>query len=219
MNLILSGGGKEDKTKIIDDLFKKSINKNKKILYLPQARNKEEYPNCLEWVKNNIYHKNLIMFTNLENKTIQDLQEIGAIFIGGGNTFKLMQELRASNFLKILKKFLKNNNLVYGGSAGAVIFGKTIKTAEKGHIRDKNLVKLKNFNGLNLIKGYSIVCHYIKEDENEILNLNKDIKKIIALPEGSALYIKDKETKLIGLKEAIIFENNKTRIIKVGQNL
>ena len=52
-----------------------------------------------------------------------------------------------------------------------------------------------------------------------LLSDGRFIKKIIALPEGSALYIKDKETKLIGLKEAIIFENNKTRIIKVGQNL
>jgi len=218
MKLILSGGGKGQQTKIIDDLFKKLINKNKKILYLPQARNQKEYSDCLEWVKNNIYPDS-IMFESLQNKTFDDLKEIGAIFIGGGNTFKLMYELRTSNFLKILKKFIKNNNLVYGGSAGAVIFGKTIKTAEKGHIRDKNLVKLKNFNGLNLIKGYSIVCHHIKEDENEILNLNKDIKKIIALPEGSALYIKNNETKLIGLEEAIIFENNKKRILKIGQNL
>lgn len=215
MNLILSGGGKGQQTKIIDDLFKKLINKNKKILYLPQARNKEEYQACLEWVKANI-HPNSIMFENLKNKTIQDLQQIGAIFIGSGNTFKLIHELRNSNFLKILKIFIKNNNLVYGGSAGAVIFGKTIKTAEKGHIRDENLVNLKNFNGLNLIKNYSIACHYIKEDENIILSLNK---KIIALPEGSALYIKNKEIKLIGLKEAAIFENNKKRILKIGQNL
>ena len=69
------------------------------------------------------------------------------------------------------------------------------------------------------IKGYSIACHYIKEDENEILSLNKEIRKIIALPEGSALYIKNKEIKLIGSQQAIIFENSKKTILKIGQKL
>jgi len=56
---------------------------------------------------------------------------IETIYIGGGNTFKLLKELKESGFDKELLKFIKEGKPVYGGSAGALILGKNILTKMK----------------------------------------------------------------------------------------
>jgi len=191
MKLILSGGGKGKTTKKLDELFKKLV-LNGKVLYLPQARKEKEYSKCLEWVKKNI-HENAEI-----NLTVKNLKKYKGIFIGGGNTFKLLHELK-----ELFEKLRKFDGIIYGGSAGAAIFGKSIITCSDS---DENKVKLKNLNGLNLVNGYSIYCHYTNQDEF-IKKLNM---KVIALPESSGLFIDDK-IKVIG--KAFVFDKEKKKLM------
>lgn len=89
----------------------------------------------------------------------------------GGNTFKLLKEIKESKFDILLEKYLKNVGFVYGGSAGAIIFGKSIETSSHA---DKNIVGLTELSGLNMLNGFDVWCHYNpKEDNNNIMNLKK----------------------------------------------
>lgn len=184
MKLLLAGGGEPEQVKPLDEYFANYV-KEGKVLYIPVAMYKIPYDECESWfretyAKYNIY--NIDVCTDL--KKAPNLNEYKAIFIGGGNTFKLLKEIKESNFDYALTEYLKNGGFVYGGSAGAIIFGKTIKTSSHA---DKNLVNLKDLNGLNLINGYDVWCHYNeKKDLNNVLKLENST--IVLYEESGVLF-------------------------------
>ncbi|MEX2460688.1 MAG: Type 1 glutamine amidotransferase-like domain-containing protein [Paenibacillaceae bacterium] len=83
----------------------------------------------------------------------EDLKEYSSIFIGGGNTYKLLHEIRKARFDEVLNSFIDEGGIVYGGSAGAIILGKNIQTCSHLDINDINIA---DFEGLNKFNGYSI---------------------------------------------------------------
>ena len=198
MKLLLSGGGEPEQVKALDEYFANYV-KDGKILYIPVAMEKIPYNACEKWFRETYAKYNL---NNIEMQTdlkkIKSLGEYKAIFIGGGNTFKLLKEIKESNFEKTLKDYLNNGGFVYGGSAGAIIFGKTIETAIHA---DKNNVNLKDLTALNLLEGYDVWCHYDEKQEKEILKLNN---KTLVLYEESGILHDGKNIKSIG-KEYLVF--------------
>lgn len=196
MKLLLSGGGEPDQVKPLDKYFANYV-KDGKILYIPVAMDKIPYKDCEKWFRET-YAKynlnNIEMCTNL--KEINDLNNYKAIFIGGGNTFKLLKEIKESNFDIKLKEYLQNNGFIYGGSAGAIIFGKTIEPAIHA---DKNTVNLKDLNGLNILDDYDVWCHYKETDNLKDLN-----RKTIVLYEESGILYDGKEIKTLG-KDHLIY--------------
>jgi dipeptidase E len=109
--------------------------------------------------------------------------------VGGGNTFKLLRDFRKSGFDKLLLKFHKAGGHIYGGSAGAIILGKTIATAKHA---DKNEVELTNLKGLNLAKNFAVWCHYQVKDRHNLEILSKDERiSILALEESAGAIVQN----------------------------
>lgn len=193
MKLLLSGGGEPDQVKALDKFFAKYVSGGK-VLYIPVAMEKMPYSDCEKWFRDTYKKYNIFdidVCTDLS--VIESLQDYKAIFIGGGNTFKLLKEVRESGFDKKLIDYLNNNGFVYGGSAGAIIFGKTIETSSHA---DKNNVGLKDLSGLNLLNGYDVWCHYRqKKDYKEVLQLKNPTK---VLYEESGLFFDGTSFKSIG---------------------
>lgn len=214
MRLILCGGGSEEKTKLVNDYFKKNLNRNKPLLYIPIAMKKEKYPSCLEWITRELKALNLkeITMVNNSNEILEkDLNEYAAIFIGGGNTFKLLSELKETDSFYKLEEFIKNNGMVFGGSAGAIIFGKDILSCSYA---DENNVELKDTKGFNCLNGYSLVAHYTNEDEiktkattNYLIEYSKKHEPVIALPEEDSFIVEYGKFFVIGTKPYYIFKN------------
>ncbi len=220
MKIILSGGGSGEKTKKLDYLFASLLDKNKPLLYIPIAIDKQKhtYSECLRWLKdtfNKFGINNYIMWTEEELRNIKDVPErFSGIYIGGGNTFYLLKTLKETKFWNMLKKFIKKGIPLYGGSAGAIIFGRTIATSS-----DENIVQLDNLKGMNLLRNISLFCHY-KEENDEIIKKQiskNDLKKIIALPETTGIYITDGKKIIIGKESAHLFSLGIKKEIKVGE--
>jgi len=216
--IILSGGGNEKQTYMLDEIFLKSINK---ILYIPIAWKNDDFESCLKWFKNMIsQHKEvkIEMLIDLSKKI--NLQDYDAVYIGGGNTFKLLKKIKESKFDEKLIDYYKNGGIIYGGSAGAIILGKDIKIALICKDKDVNEVKLKATSGLNLIKNYYIQCHF---EENQIEEHKKFIgnseKKIIAIPEESSIFIENEKIKVVGLKPITIITKNSVKKYKVNEEI
>lgn len=195
--LILSGGGDAEKVKTIDSFFASKINKEKVLIYIPVAMEKSSftYEECYEWFSKTYSEYGIYkiqMWTDLKEKKLSS--EHAGVFIGGGNTYKLLKIMKDTNFDKEVIKFLSNDGIVYGGSAGAIIFGKTIDSAKYS---DKNIVNLENTKGLNLLNNKDVWCHYKKDDDELINSYDNDL---YILYEESGIIIDGQDVKGAGKK-------------------
>ncbi|WP_078552115.1 Type 1 glutamine amidotransferase-like domain-containing protein [Bacillus alkalicellulosilyticus] len=219
--LILAGGGDAEQTLLIDKEFVNLINTDKPLLYIPIAMDTKfiPYESCFKWIKgvfNPLGIDNIIMWTeyDLINKQIEDLNQFSAVYIGGGNTFSLLEDFNKTLFTNVLKEYVVNDGIIYGGSAGAIILGKDIGTCS--HM-DSNDLDLKELNGLGLVEDYSIWCHYKVEDDILISNYLLEYKNpVISLPEETALLLNEEGMKVIGAKPAFIFDGKIKKTIQPG---
>ncbi|MBR9701386.1 type 1 glutamine amidotransferase-like domain-containing protein [Candidatus Pacearchaeota archaeon] len=217
--LFLSGGGNEKQTQVLDEIFIKDINK---ILYIPIAWNDTVYDDCVKWFKKMLaLHKKetkVDVLTEL-NKNI-NLNDYDAVYIGGGNTFKLLNAIKINNFDKKLVDYYNSHGTIYGGSAGAIIFGYDIYLALLCKDKDVNKIGLKNLSGINLVNGYDIQCHF---EENQVQEHQKYIKKsgrnIVAIPEESALMIDNGKLTVIGTKPITVISKNKSKNYSPNQKV
>ncbi|MGF3104685.1 Type 1 glutamine amidotransferase-like domain-containing protein [Rossellomorea sp. DUT-2] len=221
VNLFLSGGGDKEQTEIIDKEFVRAINLNKPLLYIPIAMHEEiPYEDCYKWIHsvfNPLGITEIEMWTDLEAKSLEDLRGFSSIYIGGGNTFYLLNALRETGFGKVLKEYVDKKGIVYGGSAGAIIFGRDILTSS--HM-DPNHTNLKTFEGLNYLKNYSIWCHYETSNDDIIKEyLNKYGCSVIALPEETGIVMSEGIVKVIGGSSAYIFRNREKDLVKLNEEI
>src|SRR5690606_2508300 len=118
------------------------------------------YSDCYVWI-NSVFNplgiQKIEMLTDLKCHSIEDLKQYSAVYIGGGNTFSLLKDLRTFHFDEVLREYIKSGGIVYGGSAGAIILGADIMTC--AHL-DSNNVDLKDYRAFNLINDFAIWCHY-----------------------------------------------------------
>lgn len=204
--IFISGGGSMEDSFLLDEKFIDSL-KRKKILYIPIAMERDEigFEVCYDWIisalsKHSKDFVDITMLTDLIDKNLQ-ISNFDGIYIGGGNTYKLLQYIYNVGFDKILISFLKNGGIVYGGSAGAIILGENIAT-----ISEENDKNYKYNKGLSLISDYSIVCHYKNTDDEKIFKFIKSYKyPVIALPEKTGLIINNNCAEVIGSENMLIF--------------
>ena len=223
MRLYLSGGGSGEKSAELDRKFASAIGKSKPLLYIPIAmdENRHPYPECFQWLNktfNPLGIDKIEMWTekDLRERAEVELDRFSGVYVGGGNTFYLLKELRDSGFLPKLERLLKRNVPFYGGSAGAVIIGKTI--AHAGFC-DPNDVKLKNFDAINLLGKRDIWPHYEHSQDEEIQNYREKYDlDLIALPENAGVFVTEKAIEIVGPGSAYL-PGKKMKEVKPGQKI
>lgn len=205
--IYLSGGGDEKQSFLLDKFFFHTLPKNGRFLYIPIAlRGHKLYPTAYLWMKNvsKLHERADIQFEMVDEPsryTLDTLKEFGGIYIGGGNTWNLINELRGSGFADVLIQYVADGGQVYGGSAGAVIMGKRIDTHD-----DENKVGLQSVSGFNLLDNFSVACHF-KDKQNDRFKawaMNNKLP-IICLPEETGIIIENNNALCVGTKPCIIY--------------
>mgnify|MGYP001670489060 FL=1 len=190
------------------ELVKKFLDKNtesKKILFIPTATNVDEYKKYIHLTQKvfedfgyKVENFDVSIFS--EEIAKEKLSEAKIVFVSGGNTFYLLQELKRKNLTSYLKERIENGLLYIGESAGSVIATPDIEYASI--VDDKTLAtELDDYAGLNLVDFY-IVPHF--EEEPFVESSRNTVE----------LYKDKLDLKLINNKEAILVENNNFTIIK-----
>ncbi|MEI6528584.1 MAG: Type 1 glutamine amidotransferase-like domain-containing protein [bacterium] len=205
--IYLSGGGDERQSFPLDKIFFETLPKNERFLYVPIAlRGHKYYATAHLWMKGliGLHKRDDLQFEKVDDPSkyrLDDLKLFKGIYIGGGNTWSLMQELKSSGFSEILLQYLETGGVVYGGSAGAIIFGKRIDTHT-----DENKVGYREVTGFNILGDYSIGCHF-KEEQGEYYQewAVKNKLPIICLPEETGLVIKNNVAVCVGTKPCVIY--------------
>lgn len=232
MRLILNGGGSDEKIKESLELFAREVNGGK-VLYIPLAWANGKMEECINWFRGQVSQfgiTDIEQILNPNNLTKQKLKEASGIFIGGGNTYQLLNALKETCAFENLKEYVENGGLVMGGSAGALIFGERIDTCLKDELvikscNDENKVGLKDTKGFNCINGYSIFPHYKKlpeqyaDTQKRVEKLLKQGYNLVCLPEETSLWINGDQMKVIGQKPAEIFTDQKSKIININDEI
>lgn len=222
MAVILCGGGCGEQTVISNQLFETLIDPDKPMLYIPLAMKPERYDGCLTWVTGefqNVKHGDIVMVRSADEIIKLNLFDYSAVFIGGGNTYRLLKQLKDSGAFDRIKTYLDNGGIVYGGSAGAIIFGKDIDSCL---YMDENEVDLQDTTGFNSIFDFSLTAHYTNKNEvktetaTEYLNQYSKTKPVIALPEEDSLYTDGNIVKIIGTRPYYIFNQGKKQKFEPG---
>lgn len=228
MKLILNGGGSDEQIKDSIELFAKLVNGGK-VMYIPLAWNGGNMENCIDWFRSQVEPfgiTDIIQILNANEITKKELDKCKGVFIGGGNTYKLLKMLKETHAFENLKEFMqRQDTVIMGGSAGALIFGKSIDSClDDGlgikSICDQNNVGLKDTSGFDCINGYSILPHYMKKVEQASLTnqrvdrLLQEGYKLICLPEETSLYIENEKYRIIGAYPAKIIAENKNKTIE-----
>lgn len=177
--------------------------KGKTITYIPTAAKAEKVSLFSEITKQKLESLGLIVDElDVSAAPIEDIKhKLGAndyIFIGGGNTFYLLQELKRTGADKLITDEIENGKLYIGESAGAIIAAPDIEYI-KYMDNIKKAPKLKEFQGLKLVDfyivphenafGFKKAVRKIKKEYSQKLNL-------YVINNNQAIIIKDDEIKL-----------------------
>ena len=197
----------------LKQLFIKTDN----ILFIPYARpggiSHEDYTTKANeaFSRINISVKGIDEFENPQLA----IREAKGIFVGGGNTFVLVNQLYKQGIMEILREVVLNGTPYLGTSAGSNICGLTMQTTN-----DMPIVYPPSFKTLGLVP-FNINPHYLDPDENsshmgetretrikEFHTINTP--PVIGLREGSWLQVVDESIMLKGILSARVFEAEKT---------
>jgi dipeptidase E len=93
-----------------------------------------------------------------ERAPLKTLARIDAVFVGGGNTYALLERVREAGLLDAIRERAHAGMAYAGASAGANLAGPTILTTN-----DWNVVALTHFGALHLVP-FNINPHYKEMD-------------------------------------------------------
>ena len=178
--------------------------KSKTITYIPTASKVEKMGFFVKIGKWKLKRLGLIV-DELEISTasfetiVNKLTKNDFIYVTGGNTFFLLQELRRTGADKVLVKEIKSGKLYIGESAGAIIVAPNIGySTEMDH--PEKASGLTDYTGLELIDFY-VVPHYKNWE------MGKSAERIIEM------YSKSLELKVINDNQAIFIDGNSVKIL------
>ncbi len=119
-----------------------------------------------------------------------------ALFIGGGNTFRLLKALQDRELLEPIRRKVKGGAPYIGSSAGSNVAGPTIKTT-----KDMPIVQPRSFDSLGLVP-FQISPHYLDPDPNSTHMRETQEERILQ-------FLEENETPVVGIREGawILIEN------------
>jgi len=137
-------------------------------------------------------------------------EKTDAIFIGGGNTFRLLKALEDLDLIEPIRRKVSSEAPYIGSSAGSNVAGPTIKTT-----KDMPIVQPRSFDSLGLVP-FQISPHYLDSDpasthmgetqEERILQfLEENDTPVVGMREGAWLVVENRLVTLKGLSGARIF--------------
>ncbi len=195
-----------DVYQFLENFYGESV-KGKTVAFIDTASLVEDYTKYVDddrkaFIDLGIIIKDLDIIGKHQNEMSKVFSESDMIFVSGGNTFYLLQELKKSNADQLIIDEIKKGKLYIGSSAGSIILSKDILYVDKMDDKRK-ATELENFLGLNMVDFYTLP-HLNNEPFTEIvediLKENNRIDKLHLVPISNhqVILVNNSQYKIIG---------------------
>lgn len=171
---------------------------SKKIGFIPTAGETYENPYFVQESRERLkLHGLELVEIDVSNQgragLIKALESVDGIYVAGGNTFWLLQQLIKKGLVEYIREQVKAGKPYFGESAGAVLLANTIETAAS--IDDpQDATELTTYEGLSLIDFFPLP-HVGKEKYkplfDELIEDYKDKVKIVQYTDEQAIITRD----------------------------
>jgi dipeptidase E len=147
----------------------------------------------------------------------QAVTDAEAVFIGGGNTFRLLKALYDFDLLTAIRQRVSNGIRYIGSSAGSNVACPTIKTT-----KDMPIVQPPSFDALGLVP-FQISPHYLDPDPNSTHMgetqeerirqfLEENATPVVGLREGAMIRVEAAALLLKGVSGARVFRRGQAPV-------
>jgi dipeptidase E len=233
MKILLGSGGirTEERRNLFFHLMKENFEGCKKVIFIPYAsRDYDEYTNSVKEMFSHLGFE-IIGIHELDNPLVE-LEKMEGIYVGGGNTFSLVQKLHEKEILEVIRRKVLENGIPYAGvSAGANVACPTMQTTN-----DMPIDLVPSFETFDIVP-FQINPHYHPggiwwKENNELREHFGETRKrrieefhnyndtpVIGLYEGSFLICDDDGIELQGNKAAIIIKGAEIETISPNKKM
>lgn len=199
--------------KDVSPIFVDFANENlagKKVTFIPTAALPDKLNFHIEYSKKLLSKMGLIVdeleiSTAAHSDIVNKLEKNDYIYVTGGNTFFLLQEMNRSGAGNLIKTQINAGKLFIGESAGAILLAPDIEYARD---TDNPLAapQLKTFEALNIIDFYP-VPHYknypLKEAVEIIISKYDTELPLVPFSDSQAILVMGKEKQIVSKKSKI----------------
>lgn len=200
----------------VEDELRDFLGSAKKIVFVPFAlKDQDAYGDkaCERFAKIGYTMTSIHRDSNPQ----ESLTDADAIFIGGGNTFRLLNRLYENNLIDVVRDRVSNGMAYIGSSAGSNVACPTIRTTN-----DMPIVQPPSFQALNLVP-FQINPHYLDHDPNSthmgetreerLMQFHEENDTpVVGLREGALLRVENGSVLLKGSTGARVFRKAETPV-------
>jgi len=163
---------------------------------------------------------------HLADDLVRELENATALFIGGGNTFRLLKELQDHDLIEAIRYRVLEEGLPYVGSSA----GTNVATPNLRTTNDMPIVQPASFGALGLVP-FNINPHYLDADpssthmgetrEQRLREFHEENATPVAgLREGTALRVEGSQIQVLGEGGARLFRRGEDpREVAEGERL
>lgn len=172
--------------------------RTEEIVFIPTAANVETYKGYVEEAINAFqtlgFRLKLLDVSMVERDEILDvLKNCNCLYISGGNTFYLLQELKRKGLVEVIKERILDGMLYIGESAGAIVASSDIEYNQI--MDDKTIAKdLKEYSGFGVFDSSVLPHHgefpFVETTAETILRYG-DSLKLIPINNHEAVVVTD----------------------------
>ena len=173
-----------------------------RIVYWPFALPPQSLDSAEDWLRSSLSDLgvgySLDTWQRLQDHSASELtnESVDLHFVGGGNTFRLLDIVRRSGFVEPVRCFHRCGGDYYGGSAGAVLACDSIEIAD-GH--NPNEPGLHDLSALGLLSGATILPHFTDGQLPDAIDWARARRAVVlGLPESLGLYCSDGRLRITG---------------------
>ncbi|GAB6025403.1 hypothetical protein CHUAL_011148 [Chamberlinius hualienensis] len=185
-----------------------------KLVFIPYAL--KDHDNYADQISNGLKPLGIhVESLHKADNVVDAIKNAQAIFIGGGNTFRLLKTLYDLNIVELIRKRVLEDGIPYIGSSA----GTNVATISICTTNDMPIVYPPTFWAIQLVP-FNINPHYIDTDPNskhmgetreDRINQYHEIEgvpHVLGLREGSWLEVENDKITLFGEKSARLFIRN-----------